>query len=242
MSPHGTSDLRSQEVLARRYRRMQLGLGMRDEDDRRAERIATRPAFDSLEKESHWSLVMIGVLIATFMVALGVHFSGTANHAEMPRQQNAMAAPTLPPPTARPLAIASTRTSFPVDVAQSTGPTQVTSSSMPPPAPLHYDPHSTPFVAPNYSPPSAPATPDYAARDRRIAELKRESDALDDLARNVRANSGVSHFTGTQFPDYWAWRHQHHGWTNSESLNQYLKALDQYRNEVRREKWRLEGR
>lgn len=243
MSHHEPSESPSQEVLARRHRRMQLGLGLREEDDRRAERIAARSAFDTLEKEGRWSLVLIGVFVTALMVAFGVHFSGTVTVPEPPAGASTFTVvPTPTPPMARPLATAPTRTLLPTDIARSAGLTQVTRSSMPPPAPIHYEPPQVPAVAPNYPPPPATPAPDYAARDRRIAELKRESDALDDHARNVRTNSGVSHLTGTQFPDYWAWRHQHNGWTNSGSLNQYLKSLDQYRNEVRREKWRLEGR
>ena len=85
-------------------------------------------------------------------------------------------------------------------------------------------------------------TPDYEARDRRIIELKQEASTLDDFARNVRANPGVSHWAEPGHYRYEAWRYQRNGWTDSESLNKYLKWLDQRRDEVRREKWRLEGR
>ena len=83
-------------------------------------------------------------------------------------------------------------------------------------------------------PPAAMPTPvDYAARDRRIADLKARMEALDEDVRIVREHSTDSRY-------YWHY-------SSSRGVDQarrdaYLKELDQQRNDLRREKWALEGR
>lgn len=232
----------SPESLARRHRRMQLGFGLREEDDLRGERIAARPDFEAVEKEGRWVLGFGSALAVALSVALWVKLSGTPKPPETRVDPARTVVPTQGRITSRPVIAPTVPAAFPTNVTRVTGPILATVSPTSASAPMHYEPPRVPAAVAGYPPPPTVPTPDYAARDRQIAELKRRSDSLDDLARNVRANSGNSHASDTGFPDYQAWRHQHNGWTNSESLNQYLKALDQHRDEVRREKWRLEGR
>ena len=107
-----------------------------------------------------------------------------------------------------------------------------------------YDaPFSTPARAENF--PAAPvanfvpaATPypvvDYAARDRQIADLKGRIDALDEQMRVVRSTPRDGR--------YW-W---HYGGTNGrvdqQRYDAYCQQIDNERNDLRRQKWRLEGR
>ena len=81
--------------------------------------------------------------------------------------------------------------------------------------------------------PTAPLpTPvDYAARDRQIADLQKRIDQLDETVRQVRANP---HYYGSVS-----------GSTNTarqQSSDAYLDQLDKQRNDLRRQKWALEGR
>ncbi len=99
-------------------------------------------------------------------------------------------------------------------------------------------------------PPAAPAMPlsqavpasaamptpvDYQARDRQIENLKSQIDALDEQVRRIRVNPNDSRYR---------WRYdssRFHG-IDQAALDAYLKELDRQRNELRRQKWTLEGR
>ena len=94
------------------------------------------------------------------------------------------------------------------------------------PAPVHVAPAATP----------APPPPvDYAAKDREIPSLKTRIDALDDQMRCIRTNPDRNPYRpyyriGTSGSDY------------RPTLEEYLDRVDQQRNDLRRQKWQLEGR
>ena len=71
-------------------------------------------------------------------------------------------------------------------------------------------------------------------KDRRVEELKRQIDALDEKLRRIRVNPRGS-------PDWWHYSGRDNG-INQQALDDYQKQLDRERNDLRREKWRLEGR
>lgn len=75
---------------------------------------------------------------------------------------------------------------------------------------------------------------DYAARDRQIASLKQRIDQLDEDVRIVRTNPQTSPYR---------WRYQWHGnRVDQITYDAYLRRLDDERNDLRRQKWQLEGR
>ena len=61
---------------------------------------------------------------------------------------------------------------------------------------------------------------DYAMRDRQIADLKRRIDSLDESIRVARSD--------------WSW--------SGTARDAYIEGLDKARNDLRRQKWQLEGR
>lgn len=75
---------------------------------------------------------------------------------------------------------------------------------------------------------------DYAARDRQIASLKRQIDDLDERMRVLRTNPNDRY-------DWWYYRGVRYG-RDQLSFDAYMKRLDEDRNELRRQKWQLEGR
>ena len=76
---------------------------------------------------------------------------------------------------------------------------------------------------------SAPPV-DYAARDRQVASLQTHIDELDERIRRIRTN-----------PDQY-WYHRDYGVNRQQGMDRYLNQLDKERNELRRQKWQLEGR
>lgn len=72
------------------------------------------------------------------------------------------------------------------------------------------------------------ATPDFAARDHQVQNLKSQIDALDEQIRSIRTNP--------EHNPYWL------AYYNQQSRDAYLKQLDQQRDDLRRQKWQLEGR
>ena len=83
---------------------------------------------------------------------------------------------------------------------------------------------------------SGPAVPmptpvDYAARDREIAALKRQTDQIDETIRRVRAD-----------PHYYGLIPGSTNTARQQSSDAYLEQLDKQRNDLRRQKWALEGR
>ena len=75
---------------------------------------------------------------------------------------------------------------------------------------------------------------DYAVRDRQIADLKRRIDALDEDIRVIRTNP-----RGYKYWWYYQWNGNR---VDEASLNAYIDKLDKERNDLRRQKWQLEGR
>ncbi len=75
---------------------------------------------------------------------------------------------------------------------------------------------------------------DYQAKDQRIKELKDHIDALDEEVRRIRTNPKDSRY-------WWHYAGRFNG-IDQQAFDNYLKQLDQQRNDLRREKWRLEGR
>ncbi len=87
---------------------------------------------------------------------------------------------------------------------------------------------------PTYVPPVTPVpVVDYAARDREIARLKKQIDDLDEKMRVVRTNPRDSR--------YW-WHYASDYGTNQRSYDACMKQIDDERNDLRRQKWALEGR
>lgn len=76
---------------------------------------------------------------------------------------------------------------------------------------------------------------DRAARDRQVKNLQKQIDDLDEQIRYARAHPDSYSPLGT---------YNGRGYLRgSESpLKKYLDQLDQQRNDLRRQKWQLEGR
>ena len=88
-----------------------------------------------------------------------------------------------------------------------------------------------PITASQLPAPSYAAPPvDYAARDRQIASLQARIDDLDERIRRIRTN-----------PDRY-WYNRDYGVDRQQGMDRYLSQLDKERNELRRQKWQLEGR
>ena len=84
------------------------------------------------------------------------------------------------------------------------------------------------------SQPAYQPTPDYAARDRQIQSLKTQVDALDEQIRCIRTNPKDNRY-------WWHYSGSSNG-IDQQKLDAYLNQLDVQRNELRRQKWQLEGR
>ncbi len=80
-----------------------------------------------------------------------------------------------------------------------------------------------------------PAPVDYAAKDRRIRDLQTQIDALDQQILYARGH-----------PESYLYLGPYNGggirYGEESPLKKYLDGLDKQRNDLRREKWRLEGR
>ena len=96
-----------------------------------------------------------------------------------------------------------------------------------------------PVVAPptSYVPAATPfPTVDYAARDRQVAALKKRIDNLDDQIRVARSRPNDYPYSGR----YYYYRND--GMSQQQSADGYIKGLEEQRDELRRQKWQLEGR
>ncbi len=111
-----------------------------------------------------------------------------------------------------------------------------------PPAQPYYPPASPPVAVVSVRDPlpvmeGVPNSPvNYQEKDRRIKELKDQGDALDEDVRRIRNNprsypSWYSYYSGNGYNGI-----------DQQRLASYLKILDERRNDLRRKKWRLEGR
>ena len=95
------------------------------------------------------------------------------------------------------------------------------------------------FVAAPAMPVTHPAVPqvamptpvDYAARDRKIVDLKQRMEEIDETIRQVRAN-----------PHWYGIVKNSTDTSRQQASDAYLDQLDKQRNDLRRQKWALEGR
>ena len=78
---------------------------------------------------------------------------------------------------------------------------------------------------------AVPTPADYAARDRQIAELKRRIEDIDETIRRVRAD-----------PHWYGMIKNSTATSRQQTSDAYLDQLDKQRNDLRRQKWALEGR
>ena len=76
---------------------------------------------------------------------------------------------------------------------------------------------------------------DHAARDRQIEDLKSRIETLDEEVRCVR-----EHPTDSRY--YWHYYSSAYRGVDQAKRDAYLKELDKQRNDLRRQKWALEGR
>ena len=79
-------------------------------------------------------------------------------------------------------------------------------------------------------------TVDYAARDRRVAALKKQIDTLDEEIRVARSRPNDYYRSGRYYNTYGD------GTSRQQAADGYIKGLEDRRDELRREKWQLEGR
>ena len=75
---------------------------------------------------------------------------------------------------------------------------------------------------------------DYTAKTRQIEDLKTQINALDEEVRVIRTNPKDNRY-------WWHYPGRSNG-IDQQALDGYLKQLDKQRNDLRREKWALEGR
>ena len=88
-----------------------------------------------------------------------------------------------------------------------------------------------PISQPVASSAAMPIPVDYAARDRRIASLKQQIEEIDETMRRVRAD-----------PHWYGIVKNSTDTSRQQASDVYLARLDKQRNDLRREKWALEGR
>ena len=81
------------------------------------------------------------------------------------------------------------------------------------------------------APVAMPTPVDYAVRDRQIADLKRRIEEIDEMIRRVRAD-----------PHWYGIIKNSTDTSRQQSSDAYLDQLDKQRNDLRRQKWALEGR
>ena len=82
---------------------------------------------------------------------------------------------------------------------------------------------------------ATPAATDYAARDRQIQSLKTQVDDLSEQVRRIRENP-------RDYRYYWRYASSQYNGVDQAKLDVYLKELDRQRDDLRRQKWALEGR
>ena len=82
---------------------------------------------------------------------------------------------------------------------------------------------------------ATPATIDPAARDRQVQNLKTQIDDLSEQVRRIRENP-------RDYRYYWQYASSQYNGVDQAKLDAYLKELDRQRDDLRRQKWALEGR
>ena len=180
--------------------------------------------------------MIFGILALIVCGLVGAFVLGrvTSVHTEAPLANIALAS--LPPPTPAPVIhqMYTARRAVPALVPYNpdyVAPrVTVTAPTLPRPAALVYTPSPVVNVPP-------PAPVDYAARDRQIHDLQSRIDAIDAQILQFR-NHPSSHpflLSGT-------YNGRGHNDGEESSFKKYLDDLDKQRNDLRREKWRLEGR
>ena len=110
-----------------------------------------------------------------------------------------------------------------------------------------FTPPITAYVAPPTAVPALPVTRlpataapppppvDHATVDRQVQNLKSQIDALDEQVRRIRENPKDSQY-------WWHYSSSQYNGIDQAKLDAYLKELDRQRNDLRRQKWALEGR
>ncbi len=88
-----------------------------------------------------------------------------------------------------------------------------------------------PMTQPAAAPVAMPTPVNYAARDRQIADLKQRIEEIDETIRRVRAD-----------PHWYGIIKNSTATSRQQSSDAYLDQLDKQRNDLRRQKWALEGR
>lgn len=104
---------------------------------------------------------------------------------------------------------------------------------VPPPAPPQMVATAPAFPVTQAAGPAVPipAPVNYAVRDRQIADLKARIEQIDETIRRVRAD-----------PHYYGLIKGSTNTARQQSSDEYLDQLDKQRNDLRRQKWALEGR
>lgn len=97
---------------------------------------------------------------------------------------------------------------------------------------------AAPALPQTWTPPpafAAPALVDHAARDQQIEDIKSRIETLDEEVRCVREHPTDSCY-------YWHYYSSTYHGIDQARRDTYLKDLDKQRNDLRRQKWTLEGR
>ena len=82
---------------------------------------------------------------------------------------------------------------------------------------------------------AAPAAIDYAALDRQVQSLKTQIDDLSEQVRCIRENP-------RDYRYYWRYASSQYNGVDQAMLDAYLKELYRQRDDLRLQKWALEGR
>ncbi|MBV9656602.1 MAG: hypothetical protein JO295_00700 [Verrucomicrobia bacterium] len=260
---HDYSPPPSQEEISRRHRRMQQGLSLAATQSDYSLETKTSPWLDEL-REFDQDLWWLATLLIAIVATCGVYVCwGSSSTRDSSSYVVANRSPAIEPRiearrdafvSSEPLAPPATRTMIAprgvVPTASSAATIDnaqfVQADQEPSAVPRASRSAALPYVAPMplpLPPPASPLpTPDFAARDRRIAELKEEAEALDNFIRQIRNNPYVSHSAEPGHYGYYAWQFVRGSFLLQEKFDPYMKRLDKRRDELRREKWQLEGR
>ncbi len=184
--------------------------------------------------DDSWMIFGVLALVVCGLVGAFILGRATSAPAEAPVSNIALAPPLpLPPPnppvirqTYAPRQPAPARVSFNQDYVAPRV-TGITPTLPRPAAPIYTSP------AVMNVPPPAPV--DYAAKDRQIHDLQQQMDRIDEQILFARAHPSNYSYLGT-------YNGPGARYGEESPFKKYLDGLDKQRNDLRREKWRLEGR